>query len=61
MAPQIWSDPIVTEIEQLGDFYEAEDYHKDYYILNPNYGYCRAIITPKVNKFRKQFRDQLKK
>ncbi len=61
MAPQIWEDPIVTEIEPLGDFYEAEDYHKDYYTLNPNYGYCRAIITPKVNKFRKQFRDQLKK
>ena len=61
MAPQIWEDPIVTEIEPFGDFYEAEDYHKDYYVLNPNYGYCRAIITPKVNKFRKQFRDQLKK
>jgi len=61
MAPQIWEDPIVTEIEPLGDFYEAEDYHKDYYTLNPNYGYCRAIITPKVNKFRKQFREQLKK
>ena len=61
MAPKIWDDPIVTEIEPLGDFYEAEDYHKDYYTLNPNYGYCRAIITPKVNKFRKQFRDQLKK
>ncbi len=61
MAPQIWEDPIVTEIEPLGEFYEAEDYHKDYYTLNPNYGYCRAIITPKVNKFRKQFREQLKK
>lgn len=61
MAPQIWDAPIVTEIELLGDFYEAEDNHKDFYTLNPNYGYCRAIITPKVNKFRKQFRDQLKK
>lgn len=61
MAPQIWEDPIVTEILPLGDYYPAEDYHQNYYAENPNYGYCRAIITPKVNKFRKQFREKLKK
>ncbi|MEM6320478.1 MAG: peptide-methionine (S)-S-oxide reductase MsrA [Bacteroidota bacterium] len=61
VAPKIWDAPIVTEIEKLGDFYVAEDYHQNYYTLNPNYGYCRAIINPKVNKFRKQFRDKLKK
>ena len=61
VAPQAWEDPIVTEIEPLGIFYEAEDYHQNYYTLNPNYGYCRAIITPKMSKFRKKFKDKLKK
>jgi len=60
-APTLWDAPIVTEIEPLGDFYVAEDYHQNFYTLNPNYGYCRAIINPKVNKFRKQFREKLKK
>lgn len=61
IAPLAWEDPIVTEIEPLGTFYEAEDYHHNYYALNPNYGYCRAIINPKMTKFRKQFKDKLKK
>ena len=61
VAPLAWDGTIVTEIEPLGEFYEAEDYHQNYYLLNPNYGYCRAIITPKLNKFRKQFKDRLKK
>lgn len=60
-APTLWDAPIVTEIEQLGDYYVAEDYHQNYYTLNPNYGYCRAVINPKVNKFRKMFREKLKK
>lgn len=58
---QIYDDPIVTEIKPLGKFYVAEGYHQNYYTLNPNYGYCKAIINPKVNKFRKQFKDKLKK
>jgi len=61
VAPKVWDAPIVTEIEALGEFYIAEDYHQNFYTLNPNYGYCRAIINPKVNKFRKQFKDKLKK
>ena len=61
IASKLWDDPIVTEIESLGDFYTAEDYHQNFYTLNPNYGYCRAIINPKVNKFRKQFKEKLKK
>lgn len=60
-ATSLWDSAIVTEIEPLGDFYVAEDYHQNFYTLNPNYGYCRAIINPKVNKFRKQFREKLKK
>jgi len=60
-ATQIWDDPIVTEVTPLGDFYLAEDYHQDFYSLNPNYGYCIAVINPKLDKFRVKFADKLKK
>lgn len=60
-APTLYDNPIVTEIEKLGDYYKAEDYHQNYYTLNPNYGYCKAVINPKVNKFRKKYREKLKK
>jgi len=59
VGPKIWDTPIVTEIESLGVFYKAEEDHQNFYTLNPNYGYCKAIINPKVNKFRKQFREKL--
>ena len=60
VAPQLWDDPIVTEITPLSDFYVAEDYHQNFYSLNPNQGYCRAVINPKMEKFRKKFADKLK-
>jgi peptide-methionine (S)-S-oxide reductase len=56
----MWSDPIVTEVTKLETFYRAEDYHQDYYENNPNQGYCRIVIQPKVAKFRKTFMDKLK-
>jgi peptide-methionine (S)-S-oxide reductase len=56
----LYRNPIVTEIAPFTVFYEAEGYHQDYYSLNPNQPYCRAVIDPKVRKFRKQFRDKLK-
>ena len=56
----LYNDPIVTEITPFKAFYEAEDYHQDYYNLNPNQPYCRIVIDPKINKFRKQFKDKLK-
>ena len=59
-ASGLWPDPIVTEISPLRDFYEAETYHQDYYRQNPNQGYCRLVIDPKVQKFRKEFQHQLK-
>lgn len=59
-ASGLWPDPIVTEISPLRDFYEAETYHQDYYRQNPNQGYCRLVIDPKVRKFRKEFQHQLK-
>ncbi len=59
-AQKVYDKPIVTEIVSLEKFYPAEEYHKDYYQKNPNQGYCRFVISPKVNKFRKQFREYLK-
>ncbi len=59
-ASGLWPNPIVTEIAPFRDFYEAEDYHQNYYSVNPNQPYCRAVIDPKVQKFRKAFQDKLK-
>jgi methionine-S-sulfoxide reductase len=53
--------PIVTEITPFDKFYPAEDYHQKYYDLNPNQGYCRMVISPKVEKFNKEFDDLLDK
>lgn len=52
--------PIVTEISPFTKFYAAEKYHQDYFDRNPDQGYCRAVITPKLEKFRKVFHDKLK-
>lgn len=52
--------PIVTEVTKLDKFYEAEKYHQDYFRLNPNQGYCRALIPPKLKKLEKKFKDKLK-
>jgi len=55
----VWSG-IVTEVSALGDYYKAEAYHQDYFKNNPNAGYCRVVVAPKVNKFRKEFTQHLK-
>ncbi|MFT3828065.1 MAG: peptide-methionine (S)-S-oxide reductase, partial [Opitutaceae bacterium] len=44
------ADRVVTEIVPLEKFYEAEEYHQDYFRRNPNQGYCRAVIAPKLKK-----------
>lgn len=49
-AQQMFKDPIVTEITELDRFYPAEDYHQDYFDLNPQAGYCRVVIEPKLKK-----------
>ncbi|MFN2221773.1 MAG: peptide-methionine (S)-S-oxide reductase MsrA [Candidatus Promineifilaceae bacterium] len=59
-AQALYQDPIVTQIEPLGAFYPAEAYHEDYYNRNRYQPYCRAVIDPKVKKFRKSFADKLK-
>jgi peptide-methionine (S)-S-oxide reductase len=60
-ASKVYKDAIVTEISPLTSFYPAEDYHQNYYALNPNQGYCQYVIRPKVEKFKKQFATKLKK
>ena len=57
----IWEKPIVTEITPFTNFYPAENYHQDYYENNPAQPYCSFVITPKVEKFEKVFKDKLKK
>ncbi len=56
----IWSDPIVTQVEPFENFYKAENYHQEYFENNPNQGYCRVVIQPKVAKFEKVFKDKMK-
>lgn len=56
-----YPNPIVTEISPASEFYEAEDYHQNYYALNATAPYCQFVIKPKMDKFRKVFADKLKK
>lgn len=56
-----YTNPIVTEVKPYGVFYKAEDYHQDYYNQNGEAGYCRMVIQPKLEKFKKVFAEKLKK
>jgi len=52
-------DPIVTELSPAPTFYPAEEYHQNYFELNPSQGYCQAVVAPKVQKFMMKFSDKL--
>lgn len=56
-ASEIWGGGVVTQIEPLGDYFVAEDYHQDFFAKNPGQGYCMAVALPKVNKVRKSFAE----
>lgn len=56
----IFDKPVVTKISSASVFYAAEDYHQDYYSQNQNQPYCSAVITPKLEKFRKTYKSKLK-
>jgi peptide-methionine (S)-S-oxide reductase len=60
-AEGVWNAPIVTEVAPLTVFYPAEDYHQEYYQNNQNQPYCRAVIAPKVSKFRQKYLEKLKR
>jgi peptide-methionine (S)-S-oxide reductase len=57
----LWEKPIVTQVAPLDKFYPAEDYHREYFSRHPEQSYCQAVISPKVNKFRKQWTKHLKR
>jgi len=59
-ASGAFQNPIVTEIMPAAEFYKAEQYHQDYYRDNRQQFYCRVVISPKLEKFRKAFKDKLK-
>ena len=53
--------PIVTQIVALGKFYPAENYHQEYFYRNPEQAYCQMVISPKMNKFRQQWANRLRR
>lgn len=55
-----WEKPIITELTKASHFYPAEDYHQNYYNLNSEQPYCQYVIRPKLDKFRKVFKDKAK-
>lgn len=58
-AAEYWDGGIVTTIEPLGEWYDAEDYHQDFFAKNPGQGYCMAVALPKVNKIRKSYSEYI--
>lgn len=61
LAPEPWweGSGVVTEVLPTTAFYPAEDYHRDYFLRNPERGYCRAVIAPKMAKLRRRFAARL--
>ena len=57
---KILDKKIVTKVSEATEFYPAEDYHQDYYALNPNQPYCKAVIEPKLSKLKKNYKSKLK-
>jgi peptide-methionine (S)-S-oxide reductase len=58
-SQNVFDDPIVTEVEPLDTFYEAEEEHQDYYRRNTAMPYCQAVISPKLKKLRQKHADKL--
>jgi peptide-methionine (S)-S-oxide reductase len=57
---KLYANPVVTQIEEAGVFYLAEDYHQNYYNQNKSQGYCQYVIAPKLDKLRKYYKSKLK-
>jgi peptide-methionine (S)-S-oxide reductase len=60
-AAKLWQDSVVTELAPATEFHVAEGYHQEYFARNPSQPYCRAVVAPKVQKFRKHFLERLKR
>ena len=59
-AADIWDGRVVTELSPLGVYYDAEEYHQDFFAKNPNQGYCLAVALPKVNKVRRSYSEYIR-
>ena len=59
-ANDYWGGGLVTTLEPLGVFYDAEEYHQNFFARNPGQGYCLAVAVPKVNKVRASFASYIK-
>jgi len=57
----VFEAAIVTEVTPINNYFAAENYHQDYYNNNKTQGYCRAVINPKLEKFKKKFKSKLRK
>jgi peptide-methionine (S)-S-oxide reductase len=57
---KLWEGDIITEIVPLNAYYPAEDYHQDYYSINPDQPYCVYVVGEKVEKFKKAFKDKVR-
>lgn len=58
---KVYPNPIVTVVEPYGKFYKAEDYHTNYYKLNPKNPYCQMVVRPKAEQFREVFKELIRK
>jgi len=58
---KVYNRPIVTTLEPYTEFFVAEDYHQNYFNLNPQQAYCQYVIVPKLDKFKSVFKERLKK
>lgn len=56
----IYTSPVVTEIVPFSKFYTAENYHKDYYEKNKEVGYCSFVITPKIQKLLREYKNEIR-
>ena len=59
-AAEIWEGEIVTTLQPLEIFWEAEEYHQDYFSKNPSNAYCQAVVSSKMSKTRAAFTEFLK-
>ncbi|HEX8235242.1 MAG TPA: peptide-methionine (S)-S-oxide reductase MsrA [Abditibacteriaceae bacterium] len=59
-AAKIWNDPIVTPVTPFINFYQAEEYHRDYYQRHPDVAYSQSVIAPKIEALRSKFKANLK-
>ncbi len=57
---RIWPNPLVTQLKPMSEFFVAEEYHQKYFFTNPHQGYCMAVVSPKVSKFRSKFAHKIR-